>query len=82
MAYDRSGLTHAARKFVAITTSDTVPLMPGATGVYVGGAGNVTVVDIDNVTTTFTAVPVGTTLPISPKFIKVASTATLMVAIF
>lgn len=82
MAYDRSGLTHAARKFVAITPSDTVALMPGATGIYVGGTGNVVVVDLDNVTTTFSAVPVGYTLPISPKLIKVASTATLMVAIY
>lgn len=83
MAFSRSGLTHVARKFVLVAPSDTVTIMPGAVGIYVGGAGNITVTDIDNVTTLFTGVLAGTFLPISPKLIKATATsATLMVALY
>lgn len=80
MSNMRTGLTHIARKFVTCVPSDTVPVMPGATGLYIGGAGNVTVIDQDNNTTTFTAPLVGAVLDISPKFVKATlTTATLMV---
>jgi hypothetical protein len=49
---------------------------------YVGGTGNVSVTDQDDVTTVFTAVPVGALLPICPKKVLTASTATLMVLIY
>lgn len=69
------------QKFAAVTTSDTT-VLTGVRGVYVGGAGNVVVNDQNDNVITFSAVPVGTTLWISPKRIRVASTATLMVALF
>ena len=53
------------------TASDTVdiPSINGATiaAVYVGGAGNVTVLNADGTSALFTAVPVGTILPIAPR---------------
>jgi len=81
MALSRHGLSGLAEKFLAVTpgTSD-VPA--GALGLYVGGAGNVSVVDRDGVTTVFTAVPVGTFLPISPKKVLAGSTATFMVLLY
>lgn len=71
------------RKYVAVVTSDTVNLMPGCVGIYVGGAGNITAVDKDNVATLFTAPPVNQILWIGPKRINAtATTATLMVALY
>lgn len=71
------------RRWVAITTSDTVNLAPGARAIYVGGTGNVVAVGDDDVAVTFTAVPVGTTLNIGPKRINATSTtATVLVAIY
>lgn len=81
MAYVRSGLSRAARKFVTVTPG-TADVPAGAVGLYVGGAGNVSAVDQDGTTVVFTAIPVGTFLPISPKKILAASTATLMVLIY
>jgi hypothetical protein len=49
--------------------------------VYVGGTGHVVVLDDEGTTTTFSAVPIGTILPIS-GVITTASTATLMVGIY
>jgi hypothetical protein len=43
--------------FAAITPSDTANV--ALVGIYVGGTGNVAVVDSNGVTTTFTACPVG-----------------------
>jgi hypothetical protein len=83
MAFNRSGLTHVGRKFVTVVTSDTVQVMPGAIGLYVGGTGDIVVTDQDNNIVTFKAVPVGALLPISPKLIRATSTtATLMVLIY
>lgn len=55
----------------------------GCRAVYVGGAGNV-VCDFADGTAdvVFTAVPVGTILPVQPLRIKTTSTATLMVALY
>lgn len=82
MAFSRHGLTSVSKKFVAVTPSNSANVPPGALGIYVGGAGNVVVTDIDGVTTTFTAVPVGALLPVSPVKITTASTATLMVLLY
>ena len=82
MAYVRSGISHVARKFLAVTPSNSADVPAGAVGLYVGGTGNVSVTDQDDVTTVFTAVPVGALLPICPKKVLTASTATLMVLIY
>lgn len=77
-----------------ITPSDTltVPLAAGITtlptndigckGIYVGGAGDVTVKSRNGNLATFTAVPVGTTLDVMPEYVMATdTTATLMVAL-
>ena len=79
--------TRPARNFAAVTTHDTDDnLLIGDSfpprGIYVGGAGDIVAVDEQGNTVTFTAVPVGTILPIRPKRIGTASTATLMVALY
>jgi hypothetical protein len=62
-------------------TDDVVDYYPK--GVYVGGAGNlVCVFDGNGETVTFTAVPAGTFLPISPQAITTASTATNIVVVW
>jgi hypothetical protein len=64
----------------AITPSDTVDQF--WTGIYVGGAGNVSVVMEDGSTVTFTAPPVGTILPIRVKRVRATlTTATLLIGL-
>lgn len=62
---------------VAITKSDTESNAFGS--IYVGGAGNVTVVTEEGNTITFTAPPVGTILPIRTQKVMAATTATLLI---
>lgn len=66
---------------VAVTPSDTTVV--GCRALYIGGAGNV-VVDFQdgNSNITFSAVPVGTLLPIAALKVKAATTATLIVALY
>jgi hypothetical protein len=61
----------------AITKSDTESNAFGS--IYVGGAGNVVVVTEAGTTVTFTAVPVGTILPIRTAKVTSATTATVLV---
>jgi hypothetical protein len=69
---------------IAVTTSDTVNLLPGLTNaIYVGGAGNVVAVLENGDTVLFTAVPVGSVLPIRVKRINATlTTATALVALY
>jgi len=62
---------------VAITKSDTET--NAYSGIYVGGTGAVTVVTEDGTNVTFSAVPVGTILPIRTQKVMAATTATLLV---
>ena len=62
---------------VAITKSDTES--NAFSGIYVGGAGNVTVVTEEGTTVTFTAPPVGTIIPIRTQKVLAATTASLLV---
>jgi len=73
----------AARNAKAITPSDTVALSPIPDRIYVGGAGNIVCRLMgDNADVTFSAVPVGTVLPIRAQYVRATSTtATLMVAL-
>jgi len=77
-----------ARVFEAVTPADTGDvLLRGATkkppkGIYVGGAGDVAAIDYDGTTVTFVGVAAGTVLPIRPRDITTASTATNMVALY
>jgi hypothetical protein len=73
-----------AKSWRVITPSDTVNMAAGCRGIYVGGAGNVTLIGEDNVTPiTFTAVPVGTFMPCGARRVMATNTtATLLVALF
>lgn len=67
----------------AITTSDTVSLTGITRAVYVGGTGNITAVMSNGDVVLFTAVPVGTVLPIRCTRINAtATTATALVAMY
>jgi hypothetical protein len=69
---------------VAITTSDVAGgnFTEGACrAIYVGGAGNITAI-VNGAAVLFTAVPVGTTLPVEATRVNAtATTATAMVAL-
>ena len=67
----------------AVTTSDTTDLSFTTRALWIGGAGNVTLIDANNNTTTFSAVPVGTVLPVRASRVKATgTTATLIVALW
>lgn len=70
-------------RLVAVTPSDTTDLT-GARGIYVGGAGNLALVAInDSAAVTFVAVPVGTVIPARvSRVMATNTTATNLVAIY
>lgn len=63
---------HSADTAQAITTSDTAPNVYAR--LYVGGAGNVKVTTENGDAVTFTAVPVGTVLPIRVQLVWATGT--------
>ncbi len=72
-----------------ITKSDTVEVATPTPGlrckaIYVGGVGDITVrFRVGEAVVLFSAIPVGTILPIGPEFVMATGTdATLMVAIY
>lgn len=88
-AQPQAGVGVAYNRCLAVTTSDTVDLVPFTqqkllTGIlYVGGAGNVTAVMPDGSTVLFTAPPVGAQLPIAIRRVNATNTtATVMVACY
>jgi hypothetical protein len=77
MSIDRNGRASDA---FAITPHDTT--VQRASALYVGGAGNVAVKTEDGTTLTFTAVPVGSILPIRTTLIlSTGTTATALVGL-
>ena len=66
----------------AITTSDSANFTTNARSIYVGGAGDVTIVTPANTVVTFKAVPVGSILPVQAKRVNAtATTATSLVGL-
>jgi len=66
---------------VAVTKSDTAPNAYDA--LYVGGAGNVAVTTAGGDVVTFTAVPVGTILPVKTSLVmSTNTTATLILGLW
>lgn len=63
----------------AITVSDVTVYSPPLEAIYVGGAGNVTVITSGGDTVTFTAPPVGSKIEGSFSKVKAATTATLLI---
>lgn len=83
--FDRPGdLASPAYHAAAVTPNDNTDLTFVTRAVYVGGAGNITVNMADGTAgIVFSAVPVGTVLPIAVSRIKATgTTATLLVAIW
>lgn len=75
--------TAPARSWRAIVPSDTVDLPAGCRAIYVGGAGNISLLGDDDAIVTFTAVPAGTILPCGAVRVRSSGTnATLMVALY
>jgi hypothetical protein len=66
-----------------ITPSDTVDFSQGTVrGIYVGGAGNVTLITPAGTTVLFTALPVGTFMPVLASRVKATgTTATALVGL-
>lgn len=76
-------ITNSAVSVAAVTPSDTVALAYDCIGLWVGVTGNVAVTMQDGSKATFTAVPSGTLLPVSPAFVNATNTtATGIVALF
>ena len=75
-------VTAAAETVAAVTKSDSTKLAPDCIGLWVGGTGNVVVTMWDGSTATFTAVPAGTRLDVSPMLVMNATTATAIVALY
>ena len=75
---DAAAPVHSA---ISVTKSDTTVLQP-TRALWIGGAGDVSVVMAGNeATVTFIGVPVGTLLPIQVTKVLVATTATNILAL-
>lgn len=81
---EKASIMAQATAAKVVTPSDGVDLADGPTkGIWVGGAGAIKVDMMDGDTVTFSAVPVGTILPIRAKRIYATGTAaTLMLALY
>lgn len=81
-AYALSPAAPAANA-AAVTPHNTDELTHVTRGIYVGGTGNLKVTTLGGQETTFTAVPVGTFLPVRAKIIwSTGTTATSIVALW
>jgi hypothetical protein len=68
--------------FYAITPSDSVALATAIRGIYVGGAGDVSVQNAAGTAVVFKAVPVGSVLPVSTTRVNATlTTATLLIGL-
>lgn len=77
-------LDNPASTAAAITPHDTNALVNVSRGIYVGGAGDITCRLLnDAADVTFSAVPVGSILPIRASHIRATgTTATLLIALY
>ena len=81
--YNGNEKARSGQKSFAITKSDTDDFSFLVRGIYVGGAGNVVVVNADDSTCTYTSVPAGTLLPVVARRVNSSSTtATNMVGLY
>lgn len=68
---------------IAVTPSDSVNLAPSSRALYVGGAGNVALVQPDDTVVTFVGVTAGFILPVACKRVNSTNTtATSIVALY
>lgn len=67
----------------AIVPDDAINLTVKPRAIYVGGAGNITLLTLNGETVTFTAVPVGTILPVRAVRVNATlTTASLLIGIY
>lgn len=69
-----SSSMYTARGLVSITPSDTVNLAEPARALYVGGAGNISILPLDGPAVTLMGVGAGALLPISVARVNVTGT--------
>ena len=82
-AQETFSLSDPAEQAGAITPHDSTLLPRLTRAIYVGGNGDVTVLFPGGAVVTFTAVPIGTILPIRVARVNAtATTATAMVALY
>ncbi len=75
-------LESPATRALAITPSDTVNLTFFSRAIYVGGAGNISVVMLNDSTVTFIGLLAGSVLPVRVKRVNSAgTTATNLIAL-
>jgi hypothetical protein len=68
---------------VDVTPSDTVDLVPGARALFVGGAGNLTIITREGRTVLFTSVAANTKIDVAAKRVMATGTvATLIQALY
>jgi hypothetical protein len=81
-SFTEDGFSAPASNAFAITPSDTVLFANDTRGIYVGGAGNITVLMQGGGVVLFTAVPAGTILPIRADRVNATgTTATALVGL-
>ena len=74
-------LLSPSKHATAVTPSDSAPLTYASKRLWVGGAGNVTVIMVDGKTVTYSSVPAGTYLQIRVNQVnQTGTTATNIVA--
>lgn len=66
--------TYSARAAIAVTPHDSTNFGGVARALYVGGAGNVVVVFVNDTTGTFVGVPAGAVLPVLCKRVNSTNT--------
>lgn len=81
--YNGSQNINSSMKAFAITKSNSVDFDFLVRGIYVGGTGDVTIVNPDDTAVTFAAVPAGTILPVQARRVNSTGTdATDMVGLY
>lgn len=71
----QSGLSAPASHAAAVTPHDTTALTKTCRSLYVGGAGNVTVITAGGETVAFVGVPAGALLPVRATHVKSTGTS-------
>jgi len=84
MAFSKQTSTHTATVCDAVTPNDSADLTLGTCrAIYIGGDGNISIVDGAGTTVVFTGLTAGSILPVQTARINATSTtATLIIALY
>jgi len=84
MAFSKQTSTHTATVCSAVTPNDGADLSLGTCrAIYIGGDGNISIVDGAGTTVVFTGLTAGSILPVQTARINATSTtATLIIALY